>query len=132
MHLNLQKYSKLHSKWKTKTAKSIVLPKNLLGCKTQTISISNRRCSAPFNQKPCNPRAQETGFLLCWPLLYYSQYTTLSLRIRLTFKSSSPSCLLCLFDESFTSITGGTMAFDHQYSTTMPIKPNFKKMTKKS
>ena len=127
MHLNLQKQFKITFKMQKKNAKSIVIPKNLLWCKTQTAAISNRRCSSPFNQKPCNPRAQETGHPLCWPLLCYSQDRTLILRIRLTFKSSSPSCLPCLPAEALASITGGAMAYGHQHSTTMTTEANSQK-----
>ena len=119
--------STLHSKCKKKKTKSIVIPKNLLWCKTQTTAISNRRFSSPFNPKPCNPRAQETGRPLCRPLLCYSQDRTLILRIRLTFQSLSPSRLPCLPAEALTSITGDAMAYGHQHSTIMTTEANSKR-----
>ena len=127
MHQKLQKQFKITFKMQKTNAKSIVIPKTLLWFKTQTGSISNRRCSALLNQKSCYPRAQETSCPLCWPLSYYSQDRTLILRIRLTFKSSSPSCLLCLLAEAIASITGGTIAFSHQHKTIMLTEANFKK-----
>ena len=114
-----------------KNTNSIIIPKNLLWFKTQTVSIPNRRCSASFNQKYCNPRAQETGRPFCWPWLRYSQDRTLRLQIRLTFKSSSLFCLPYLPAEAITSVTGGAMAFGHQHSTTMPTEANFKKKAQK-
>ena len=78
MHLKLQKTIQNYI-CKTTNAKTIVIPKNLLLYKTLIASISNRKLNAPFNQKPCNPRAQQTGHLLCWPLLYHSQDRNLSL-----------------------------------------------------
>ena len=116
---------------KKKNSKSILIQKNPLWYKIQTVSILNRRCSAPFNQKTCNPRAQETGRPLCWPVLCYSQDRTLSLRIRHPFKSSSTSCLLCLPAEAITSITGSAMAFGHQHSTTTWTEDNSQKENQK-
>ena len=93
----------------------------------QPAAVSNRRHSAPFNQKPCNPRAQETEFQLCMPLLSYSQDRTLILRTRPTFKSSSPFYFLNLPSEALAFITGGAMASGHQHSTTMATKAKLPK-----
>ena len=122
---------KLHFKCKKTNVKSIVIPKNLLQCKTKTAAILNRRCSSLFNQKPCNSRAQETGRLLCRPISFYLQDRTLILRIGLTFKSSSPSCLPCLPAEALTFITSGPMASSHQHSATMMAEANSQKKKQK-
>ena len=110
-----------------KNANSIVIPKNLLLCKIQIASISNRRHSAPFNQEPCNPKAKKTGRPLCWLLSYCSQDRTLTLRFRLTLKSSNLYYLPYLPAKAISSITGSAMAFGHQYSTRMPTEADFKK-----
>ena len=69
--------------------------------------------------------------MLCWSLSYYLQDKHLSLRIRLTFKLSSLSYLLCLLAKAFACIIGATMGFGHHYSTNMPTEASFKKFKKK-
>ena len=132
MHLNLLKKSKITSKMqkyelkKHSNTKKPIMMQNTNRCNPKQAT----QCS--FQPKTLQFKAQETGHPLCWPLLCYSQDRSLILRIKLTFKSSSSSCLLCLPAEALASVTGSAMAFGRQHSTTMMIEANSQKENKKN
>ena len=98
----------------------------------QTNVISNKRCSAPFNQKHCNPGDQETGHMFCWPFSSYSQDGNLILQIGLPWKSSSPFCLPYLPFETIASIIVVQLPLGIRIEPLYQTKRTFTQNTKNS